>query len=182
MNRLKPLCVQFRETIRSDGSVHEERLAFCHEVSSWVSLAHCKACGACAHLSGEAEPVLVCRVAPAGSSTPPDSIRSHLARSVWCIEESAPARFACIMPMSQADAIVVDADRHAVGILSRQRARRAQGDTTARMLMEPAVVALFDGAPLERARELLATRGVRTLPVLSAGRVVGCVGSGERRR
>jgi CBS-domain-containing membrane protein len=86
------------------------------------------------------------------------------------------------MPMSQADAIVVDADRHAVGILSRQRARRAQGDITARMLMEPAVVALFDGAPLERARELLATRGVRTLPVLSAGRVVGCVGSGERRR
>jgi CBS-domain-containing membrane protein len=172
---LEPLRVQFRETIRVDGSVHQERFAFCHNVSSWVSLAHCKACVACAHLSGEAEPVLVCRAAPAGSSTPPDSIRSQLARAVWCIEDGAPARLACIMPTTQADAIVVDADGHAVGILSRQRARRAPGDALARTVMEPGVVALFDGAGIEQARELLTTRGVKTLPVLSAGRVVGRV-------
>jgi CBS-domain-containing membrane protein len=41
--------------------------------------------------------------------------------------------------------------------------------------MEPAVVALFDGAGVEQARELLTTRDVKTLPVLSAGRVVGRV-------
>jgi CBS-domain-containing membrane protein len=87
------------------------------------------------------------------------------------------------MPMTQADAIVVDGDGHAIGLLARQIARRAEGDVVARTVMEPAVVAMFDGTPLECARDLLSRRGVRTLPLLSAGRVIGCIDAdyGERR-
>ena len=179
---LEPLRVQFRETIQADGTVHEERLAFCPKVAGWVSLARCKACDACAHLSGDSEPILICSVAPVEAGAP-GSIRGLLARSVWCIEETAPARLACLMPTSQADAIVIDGDGHAIGLLSRQVARRAAGEILARSVMEPAVVALFDGAPLQCARDLLSKRGVRTLPLLSAGRVIGCIEAdyGERR-
>jgi hypothetical protein len=180
---LEPIRVQFRETIRADGTVHEERLAFCHKVARWVPLARCKACDACAHLSGDSEPILICSVAPEASGGPAGSIRALLARSVWCIEENAPARLACLMPMTQADAIVIDVDGHAIGLLARQVARRAEGNVLARSVMEPAVVALFDGAPLECAHDLLSKRGVRTLPLLSAGRVIGCIDAdyGERR-
>lgn len=167
--------VQFRQTIRADGSVHEEKLVFCDELDRWVSLGRCKVCDACAHLSGDAEPVLICRIGPTPSSAVPDSVRALLARAVWCIEASAPARLACVMPTTQADAIVVDGDGHAIGTLSRQSARRVHGDALARTVMEPAVVALFDGASVQRAQELLSNRSVRTLPVLSAGRVIGCV-------
>jgi Mg/Co/Ni transporter MgtE len=83
------------------------------------------------------------------------------------------------MPVSQADAIVIDDDGHAIGMLARERARRAVGDTFARELMNPAVVALFDGAPLETAVDLLSKKGVRTLPLLSAGRVIGCIDADE---
>jgi len=171
--------VQFRETICADGTVQQERLAFCHSLARWVPLARCKACGACAHLSGESEPVLICSKAPARSATRSGSLRARLARSVWCIQEKAPARLACLMPVSQADAIVIDDDGHAIGMLARERARRAVGDTFARELMNPAVVALFDGAPLETAVDLLSKKGVRTLPLLSAGRVIGCIDADE---
>jgi hypothetical protein len=174
--------VQFRETIRADGTVREERLVFCDRTERWELLARCRTCDACAHLSGDAEPILICSVAPTESSRRRDSVRSQLARRVWCIEADAAGRLACIMPTSQADAIVVDRDGHAIGLLPRLTARRAERDALARSMMQPGVVALFDEAPLERAQELRWKRGVRTLPLLSAGRVVGCIECDYRDR
>jgi hypothetical protein len=164
---LEPLRVQFRETIRADGTVQQERLAFCPKVAGWVSLARCKACDACAHLSGDSEPILICSVAAVDAGAP-ESIRALLARSVWCIEENAPARLACLMPMSQADAIVIDGDGHAIGLLARQTARRAAGDVVARSVMEPAVVALFDGAPVGRPRDRVRRRRLRRAAWMTA--------------
>jgi CBS-domain-containing membrane protein len=179
---LTPLRIQYRETLRADGSVRKERLAFCNKTASWVPLGRCNVCSACAHLSGDAEPVLICSAAPPTSVAQEDSVRSCLAPSVWCIVEDAPARLVSNMPVTQADAIVVDGDGHAIGLLSRQAARRAHGDAIARSAMEPAIVALFDDAPIAWADELLSRRGVRTLPILSAGRVIGCIEADYRAR
>jgi len=174
MSAVVPLRVQFRETIRGDGTVHEDRLAFCCGTEGWVSLTRCRTCDSCEELSGDARPFLLCKASVAPPPSPP-SVRAMLARAVWCIDEGAPAHLVRLVPATQADAIVVDRRGHAIGTLSRESVRRAPPNAAVRAVMEPSVVALFDGAPAARARELLLERGVRTLPVLSAGRVVGCI-------
>jgi len=182
MRALEPLRVQFRETIRADGSVYEERLAFCSTASRWVSLLRCNACEACAHLSGDQNPVLVCAVAPHRPSNLAPSVREWMAQHVWCIEGRAPARLISLMPDDQRDAIVVDGDGHAIGLLSREQAVSVDEALPAQEAMDPAIVALFDNAPLESAHDLLSAKGVRTLPILSAGRVIGCVDTRQRTR
>jgi CBS-domain-containing membrane protein len=79
------------------------------------------------------------------------------------------------MPEAQADAVVVDSDGHAVGLLARERTASATLVDLAGALMQPAVVALLEDAPLACAHELLLRRGVRTLPIVSGGQVVGRV-------
>ncbi len=171
---LEPLRVQTRQTIREDGTVREERLALCPATEQWVSLNRCRVCADCAHVSGDTAPILVCTVTPRRTAGRERTIRALLAPAVWCIDAGAPASLVSAMPATQADAMVVDDDGHVIGLLPRSRAV-APGPGTARAQMDPVVVGLLDGAPIERARDLFRTHGIRTLPVLSGGRVIGCV-------
>ncbi len=174
-SRTEALRVQFRETIRADGSVRKERLAFCAEQRRWVGVARCGACADCAHLSGDSDPILLCRSAPVPDAEELASVRAALARSVWCIEANAPANRIDLMPGEQAEAIVVDEDGHAIGLLSREAASGGDATSDARALMQPVVVSVLQGAPLDRAREILSMSDVKTVPVVQAGRVVGRV-------
>lgn len=175
MTRLEPLRVQCRYTIRRDGRVSEERLALCPARGQWTSLGSCKACNDCAHVSIGREPLVLCSVSTRSSANGAGTVRAALSSAVWCLEASAPARLVSAMASTQADAMVVDDDGHVIGLLPRDRGLAAGEHVTAGAEIDPMVVALLDSAPLERARELFATHGIRTLPVLSAGRVIGCV-------
>jgi len=167
--------VQTRHTLRADGTDRVDRFAFCPESREWTTLARCRTCVSCAHVSGEAQPVLVCYAVASPTQEDAESVRGELAASVWCIEGRAPARLALSIPDTEPDAVVVDADGHAVGLLSREKAGEVDPAVLARDAMEPAVVALLDCASTESARSLVLRKGVRTLPVLSGGRVIGRV-------
>ncbi len=177
VKRLEPLQVQRRQTILRDGTVRDERVVFCPSEERWVWLSRCRACDECAHLSGDVAPVLVCSVSlpTASRAVAAASVRGLLAPTVWCIEACAPAHLVQRMPSSQTAAVVVDDDGHAIGLLASDVAGRAPAEASAQSVMNPVVIALLDGAPATRAHELLAQDGVRILPVVSGGRVVGCV-------
>ena len=175
MKPLEPLRVQSRHTIRVDGTTRLEHIVCCPRTHGWVSLARCRACDASAHVSEGKVPVVVCELAPSLTSSDRGSVRRHLAPAVWCIESDAPARLALAVPSAQAEAVVVDANGHAIGLLGRERAKAAEEGELASVLMQPGVVMLLGDAPVECAHALLSQRGVRTLPVVAGGRVVGCV-------
>jgi predicted transcriptional regulator len=81
-----------------------------------------------------------------------------------------------LMKEPQQEAVVVDGDGHPIGLLAKAVGEGARPEVTAHACMEPAVVTVLHGATVERAREVQATSGVRTIPVVLAGRVVGRVG------
>jgi CBS-domain-containing membrane protein len=175
VKKLLPLPVYLRVTIGADGNVRKERLAQCPASNCWVSLHRCKACADCAHVSGDSKPILICSVAPSRRSRKSDgTVQARLAPAVWCIDAGAPATLVDRMPATQAEAVVVDRDGHAIGLLGREGAA-APLDARASDVMDPMVISLLDGAPIDQASELLRDGRVRTIAVMAGGKVVGCV-------
>jgi CBS-domain-containing membrane protein len=147
-----------------------------------VALDRCRACEACAHVSEGALPVLVCALAEKPSASEALAVRRHLTPTVWCIAANARARLASTMPEGQHDAIVVDSSGRAIGLLARDAAATAPDAALADSVMQPAIVTLVDEASVQSAHALLEQGGVKTLPVLSDNKVVGCVCPPDRPR
>jgi CBS domain-containing protein len=80
--------------------------------------------------------------------------------------------------------IVLDGAGHMVGILSEKDivskvvvADRDPDDVPVRDIMSPDVVTCERVAPIQRAAEIMAERGIRHLPISDRGKIVGMVSS-----
>jgi CBS domain-containing protein len=69
---------------------------------------------------------------------------------------------------------VVDAGGHVVGIVSEVDVFSKKGKTV-KDIMSGNVIAITEDTPVQQAAELLNSRNIRRLPVLSGGRLVGLV-------
>lgn len=184
MDRL-PLRV--REDLSENGARKTRVLVCCPQLDAWTSVAACRACPDCLHLSTparEEDTIVLCvreRAAPRG-----EDLLSHAARcpALDLAEErlvvtSADARAGDVARRLRASggeaAVVVEAGGTLLGMLPVENVTDARDSEPARACVEPAIVGVLEEANAMDVLALMLTRACNHVSVLSHGQVVGII-------
>lgn len=178
--RRQEVPIRFRRTLGGHGMT-TEALVFCHETGHWTALNACRHC-ATATLSTperEADWRLLCErepIASAGELRNP-LVSVAMLRELLCVEPKVRIEpvVSAFLEYDAEIAVVIDANGHLIGELSAAELFRAPSRATAEEAMSPSATTLLESTPALDALQLMVTRDIHHLPILSAGKVVGIV-------